>query len=889
MKEEMQTHLALRTERNIAAGMPAEEARYAALREFGNVTGLQETARSQRGWTWLEVLGKDLSFAARSLTRNAGFTAIVVLTLALGIGCSAALFTAIDALMLRRLPVRDPAQLVVIEAAGPVYPNRDFPYPLFDKTGVNRAFPFSFYESFREKSLSLSDVVAVGGWMMSRPMVATGFGSKEVEPVNAEEVSGNYFSALGISSVLGRTLGVADDRLGGTDPVAVISHEYWRSRFGSDPSVVGKTLKLDDVTVTIVGVLAPGFTGMQVGIKANLWFPIQWSPLLDGNVPWGNGGMKSDTLPWIHILGRMRPGISRHQAASELDVIFQQKLAQLDPRRAVAPRERSQDLLVQGIATEPAGSGYAGLRPFYEKPVFLLMVMVGFMHLVACANVAGLLLARGAARRREFALRTALGASRSRLVGQLMVESLLLSALAGSGGLLLAEGSTRILARYVGGIELWADWRVLGFVAVATTLTGIAFGLVPALHLSRRELTSSLKDQGTRGRQRLNFALVILQIGFAFLLLSVAGLFARTLRNVSAIDTGFQRRHRQLFDLNVPSSYKPDLRFSLCQRIEKAVEALPGVESVTTYQGLNLLGDMALVEPFSVGGFVPGRDEVMAAGIALVGPNFFQTMGIPLLRGRDFGPRDEDSPSHEIPPVVISEWSAKRLFGASDPIGRRIRLNTDFVIVGVARDIKYGQLREAPRFEFYLPIARRPDFFRTTFAVKTGGTAAALAENLPSVIHRVDAQAQIGGLRTIEEKMDEGTAVERLSAHLTGFFGVSALLLSGLGLFGLLSYNVTCRTREIGTRVALGAPVGSILLLVSRQGFEIGLLGCGVGLVGAFACTRFLEGFLYGVPSVDLLTFSIAAIVLLAVAVIACALPARRAAKVNPIEALRAE
>ena len=455
-----------------------------------------------------------------------------------------------------------------------------------------------------------------------------------------------------------------------------------------------------------------------MGIKPSLWYPIQLSPLLDGNLPWSKWAIKS-TLPWINILGRLRPGMSRKNAAAELDLIFQQKLAEMDPRRiGFTKGKKPQDLLEQKIVLEKAGTGYAGLRSVYRGPIYLLMATVGLMQLIACATVGGLLLARGAARRYEFVLRSALGASRSRLIGQLMAESLLLSVLSGIGGFIMAEAGIRFLASYVGGIDLWVDWRVLVFVMATTVLTGVGFGLAPAVRLSSPQLTDSLKDRRTGGGQRLIFSLVVFQIGFAFLLLSVAGLFARTLRNVTAIDTGFQRQRRQLFELSVPSSYQPDRRLSLNRRIEAAIGALPGVESVSSYQGLNVLGEIAIVEPFTVSGYIPSRDEELNAGIAVIGPGFFRTMGIPLLRGRDFGSKDEDTPSNEIPAIVISEWSSKKLFGSADPIGKRIKLDKEFEIVGIVKDIKFSGLKEAPNFEFYLSQTQRTLSFRMTFVVR---------------------------------------------------------------------------------------------------------------------------------------------------------------------------
>ncbi len=890
MAEEMRLHLELQTEVNLKAGMPPDEARYAAQRQFGNVASIQEQARDQRGWVWLESVGRDIRFAVRSLWKTPGFSLVVILTLALGIGTNTAVFSVVDALLLRALPIKEPERLVVLAATGPVNTGRDFPYPLFDQEGHNLAFPFAFYEQFRDQSRSLTDVAAVSGWVLVRPMVATGYGSTETESVEVEEVSGNYFSTLGVATVFGRTFSMEDDQPGKAAPVTVISYDFWHQRFGADPAVIGKILHIDNVAVTIVGVMASGFNGAQVGTRAKLWLPIQLSSVIDGNIPWGREAVKSWTTPWLHVLGRLRPGVSRDQAAAELDLLFQAKLAQMDPRRngPLTSKER-QNLINEKIEVSPASTGYAGVRPNYEKPASVLMLLVVVMQFVVCANVAGLLLARGAARQREFALRAALGASRSRLVRQMLTESGLLALLAGLFGFLLAQGGTRLLASSVGGLELWADRRMLFFALLATVASGVFFGLVPALRLSRRELTDGIKEQSGLGRQRLNLALIVLQISFAFLLLTVAGLFVRTLHKLSTADTGYQRQHRLLFDLNVAPDYDGAQRRTLYQRLSAAIEALPGVDSASVYQGIGLLGDTAYALEFSVAGDVTHHSEPMVASIALVGPRFFETMGLPLLRGRDFDFRDGTAKSHGVPALIISEWSARKLFGESDPLGRRIKLESEYEIVGVSKDAKYEKLREESLFVFYCPMVERPNSFRVTFVVKTAGVPATLSTSLQNTARAIDAQAQLSGLRTIEEKMDSAVERERLAARLAVFFSLFALILSAMGLFGLLSYHVSRRTREIGIRMALGAPARGIVLLVIRQGVSLGLIGCTVGVFAAFATTHYVASLLYGVTNFDLPAFASATILLLLLAALACWLPARRAAKVDPVVALRAE
>ncbi len=892
MAEEMRLHLEMQAERNRAAGLSDDEARFTAQREFGNVGVIQQQARERRGWVWLEQGLQDLRFAARGLRKSRVFSVVVILTLGLGIAANTAVFTVIDALLLRPLPIADPGRFIVLAAGGPVGTNQSFPYPLFDKEGSNKAFPYSFYEAFRDHAAALTEVVAAGGWTMLRPMVASGIGATETETITVEEVSGNYFPALGLPALLGRPLAVQDDLPGNAQPVAVVSREFWQRRFNSDPAIIGKTVRIDNVSLTIVGVMARGFRGVQVGVKTDLWFPIQLSPVIDGNMPWGQDALKPDSATWIHILGRLRTGVSVRQATAELDGLYQNKLAEMDPRRKTPANSPERvGLLEQNIEVISAGAGYGGIRPYYQKPAFALMILVGIMQLVACANVAGLLLARGAAREREFALRAALGAGRGRLLAQLLTESLLLAVISGLLGILLAEGATRVLTRYFGDLELWADGRVLFFALGTTFVTGIIFGLVPALRLSRRELSAALKNRGGAASQRMNLALVVTQIAFAFVLVAAAGLFIRTFQTLASLETGFQRQQRQLFDLNVAPEIKPEARTALYRRLATAIEALPGVQSASYYQGIDLLGDTAFVQDFAVAGYVPARDEILTAALVQVGPRFFETMGIPLLHGRDFGINDDLDMSHDVPALVISEWSARRLFGDSDPLGKRIKLagQQEFEVVGVAKDVKYGQLREAPRFVFYLPARVSRNALRMSFVLKTAGNPEALVGGLRAAVQQVDARAEMSGFRTIDEKLRHAVLRERLTAHVAGFFGVLALVLSAMGLFGLMAYNVNRRSREIGIRMALGAPAEGILRLVLRQGFVRGLLGCALGLAGAILGTRFIAGLLYGVPSVDLLTFAGTAALLLVVAILACWLPARRAAKVDPVVALRAE
>jgi predicted permease len=917
MAEEMAAHLEMQAEANRARGMDADEARYAAQRQFGGVAQVQERCREQRGWLWLENLGRDLRLAARMLARSPGFAATAILTLACGIGATTAVFSGVDALLFRSLPLRAPGDLVVAAATGAGVGTREFPYPLFDNSGTNLPFPYAFYTRLREGGAALEDVAAVTGWPMQRAVVAADFGGTEPVSAVVEEVSGNYFALLGVPLALGRGLTEEDDRPGDVAPVAVVSHDFWRLRLGADPAAVGKTVRLDGMPVTIVGVAARGFAGAQVGLRCDLWFPLRRGGVLDVNMPWGPQALQNERQPLVHILGRLRTGVPRRQAAAELDGAFQNKLAELDPRRQLAATSPEREkLLEQHLALLPAGSGYGGLRASLRTRLVVLMALVGVLQLAACLNVAGLLLARGAAREREFAVRAALGASRSRVLGQLLTECLLLAAVAGALGLALAVAAARFLQDGAPGLQLAIDARVVFFALGTTLCTAFAAGLVPAWRLSRRGLDGGMRAMRP-ARSRLNAALVVAQIGFAFVLLAVAGLFGRTLRNVATADTGFEQPNRLLFDVGLSPEIEPPQRAQTYQRIAANLAGLAGVESATYYQGISLLGDTAFALDFDAPGVEAPPGPPRRASLVHVGPRFFETMGVPLLRGRDFGRRDEGAMAagapaaasdavHEadyarrkpvvktggaVPALVIGEWGARQLFGDSDPIGRQVRLNGQwpFEIVGVAKDVKYGGMRDEPRFIFFMATSVTPNAMRVTFAVRTAGTPAALAAGLRTAVQQIDGRAQLSGFRTVADRLADATAQERFTARLAGFFGAFALALSGLGLFGLMSYTVSRRTREFGVRLALGAPLRGILQMVVRESLLLCVVGCGFGVLAALGLARTIAGMLYGVTAEDPLTYALAGGTLLAVAGLACVWPALRAARVDPVEALRAE
>lgn len=886
LSEEIRTHVDMATEANITAGMTPEEAHYAALREFGNVASIREQSKEEHGWIWLEQLGQDVRYAGRGLARNPVFTFATLVILGGGIGANTALFSVVNGLLLRSLPVKAPQELVLLGARGAGDPAQAFPYPLYNKNGPNYAFPFSYYEHFREQNQSLDGIAAFGGWAAVRQMSLPGAGEGEPERISTVEVTGSYFSTLGGAASAGRLLDESDDQPGNARPVAVLSHAFWLRRFGADPEVVGRPIMIEGVQLTIVGVAPRGFTGLMVGSPIDLWLPLQLSPEIDQNLPWG-GALKSNNRPWLIVFGRLKPNFASAQAEEEIDAHFQRKLEELDPRRVGLTQNRSQPGLRRAkIGLIPAGTGFGALRTNYEKPVTVLMIMVGVLLLVACANVAGLLLARGAAREREFAMRSSLGASRRRLMAQIMTESLLLALVGGILGVGVAWSGTHWLGRYLGSVDLSVDARVVVFALLATTCTGIVFGLLPAWRLSRLDLMNACK-WATGGSQRLNRVLVVMQISLAFLLCIGAALLGRSFQQLATSNTGFQREHLLLAPLDADRNAKPEQRLELSQRLREELAALPGVKSATVYQGIGLLGPFEIENKFEVSGGQPSAETSTSASVVAAGPDFFQTMGITLIRGVDF--TAPGSHRGTALPIVISEWSAKKLFGDEDPIGRRVKLWTEFEITGVAQDIKYGHLREEPKFVFYVPLQTRPSTLQTTVAIRSRPGAVINLGDLRAVLRRLDPAASLRALNPASEVLSRLTSQERFAAQLSAFFGMFVLILASLGLFGLLSFGVTRRTREIGVRLALGASPRGVRLFILREGMALLLVGSLVGAAASAGLVRFARSLLYGVSPTEPAVYAVVFFLLLGAAVLASWLPARRASKVDPMVALRAE
>lgn len=872
LSEEVRAHVEMATEKNISKGLPPDEAHYAALREFGNVARIQEQAREGRGWLWVEQGVQDAFYAFRQIARSKGFAAVTVLTLALGIGASTVLFSVLNSVFLRSLPVKDPGGLFMLGATGP--------------SRIGNPFTHGYYEHFRQHSTSFQAVAAMGFWPGFRALTRAGGDAGDAEELMTFEVSASYFTTMGVRASVGRLFDQGDDAAN-APAVAVISHELWRRRFAADPSIVGCEILLDRFPVTVIGVAAPAFSGAVVGARADLWLPARLSPQIDQNQPWGAGGLAAN-YPLFNIAVRLRPGVSQRQAEAELTGLFQQQVALPAGLPPWQKALEGGDVLQSRIELQPLGRGYGGIRNWLYRPVVLLAGMVTAALLVACANIAGLLLVRGSAREREFAMRAALGASRSRIVRQILVESLALALLGGVAATLVVWGGTYGLGRFLEVVDLAPDIRVLTFAVGMTLITGLIFGLLPARRLSRLDLVSPGK-QGTGPSSRMSRGLVVVQIALAFVLCSGAALIVRTFRNVAGIETGFRPAQLLVAPLTVDRSTAPKQRFEIEHRLRQACLVLPGVRSATFQQGWSLIGGTrARAESaHDIRDSLAPDAKPVPANRVTVGPDFFSTMQIPLLHGGGF--HGADSAENAPPKVVLSEFAARRVFGERNPIGQRVKLWKDFEVVGVAADVKVATLREEPRLVVYLPLQASPSTLQTTLVIRTEPSARLALDDLRAVLRRIDPTASLARLTPVDDILVRQVRTERLLAQLAASFALFVLLLACVGLFGLLAFSVTRRTKEIGVRMALGASPRGLLVSVIREGMGLVLAGAVVGLVCAASLVRFVESLLYGISPTEPGVYLTVMAALGGAAFLACWLPARRASKVDPMVALRAE
>jgi predicted permease len=907
LDDELRFHLEMKTNENIAAGMQPGEARYAALRAFGNPGLKREETRAMWGWNWLEHLGQDLRYGLRALRQSRGFTAVAVLSLALGIGANTAIFSLIDAVLLKTLPVDDPEHLVALQWASQGWPEvidniSGTMYP--DDAGRNTSLSFSYplYEQLRSQNHVFSNVLAMAGNSSEFNVGYRG------EPGRAEGelVSGTFFDTLGVQPALGRTFTPDDDRAE-SSPVAVISYGYWERRFGRDPAIVGKTITLNSVPFTVAGVCPPEFYGVRPGRSVEVWVPLHQQPEVEPHwcCPAGvHSIFQENNEWWVVSVARLKAGVPEKQARSEADVILQQIIAP-DVKAGTKPENLPHIELTAG------SKGLDDLRRQFSDPLAILMAVVGLVLLIACANVANLLLARGRSRQKEMAVRLAIGAWRSRLIRQLLTESVLLAALGGALGLALAFWSTDLLVAFMSSgrdpihLTVTPDPWVLGFTAAVSILTGILFGLSPALRSTRLDLTPALKEGGgkepgaTPGRHvrrvGIGSTLVVIQVSLSLLLLVGAGLFVRTLTNLENVNAGFDEHNLLLFGIDpTQDGYSGQRLAQFYQVVAGQVAAQPGVRSVSMSGATLIGGGMSMLKTFIQGerSKQADKDGAVSADFNDVGPNFFETLGIPLEFGRTIGERDTAAAPKVV--VVNDEFARQFLVGGS-PLGRRIGFegkesNGDYEVVGVVRGAKYDSLRRDVNPTVYAAALQQAgNLGAMHFEVRTYGDPNQMVPAIRRVAEGLDKNLALYDVRSQVQQIDQTLFQERLFARLTGFFGMLALLLGCIGVYGVMAFAVTRRTREIGIRMALGASRSGILGMVLRETLVLVAIGITLGVFGALEATRLISSLLFGLKPNDPLTIAGAALLLVAAAAFAGYVPARRASRVDPMVALRYE
>jgi predicted permease len=821
----------------------------------------------------LEDARRDLRYAARALRRSPGFATVAVVSLAFGIGANTAIFTVIDALMLRSLPVERPGELVVVVRNYLGRGSADYvTYPAFER--------------FRDASI-FADVTA--SMTVERSGVRViGSGGSESETAVIGLVSGTYFSTFGVRAAIGRTLAPGDDRGAGLGPVAVLSEPFWRREFGASPDAVGRTLSLGGTAYAIVGVAQAGFTGENVQETTDVWIPITMQSQVMTERPdlLTNAGSN-----WVRVIGRLKPEATLAQTEAAARTIFARVSASSSPLGSVR------------VDLGPAGRGFNPQRAFLAAPLQILMVIVGLVLLIACANVATLLMARAAARQKEIALRIALGANRGRLVRQLLAEGLLISGLAGVSGFLIAIWMIQTLVAMVAsgrlalGVHVRPDTHMLGATLALSVLTGLLFGLVPARRGTTLSLTPVLT--GSRGARRGGRGavvraaklLVVVQVAASVILTIGAGLFVRTLRNLEMQHVGFDREHVWMFWMAPRQSGLQNQALApVFAAAQDRIATLPGVLSVSPSDTGVLSGFVGL-RAVAAEGHVPAPEEDTNAQWTLVGPRFFDTIGMRLLAGRDFGPQDIETSPHV---AVVNEAMARHFFGDASPIGKRFGFGRDVTqliqVVGVVENAKYFSARDADVRMVFLPYQQDiAHLFRMCVVVRTATTSSAIVTRIRDELRDIAPAVPVSSVNTTDAQFNRALSEERLTAWLSGAFGLLAVALACIGLYGVMSYTVSRRTREIGIRMALGESGASVLRRVLRECWILGAVGVAIGIPAAALSARWVQSRLFGVSASDPLTAAAAALLLLCVALLAGFVPARRASRVDPIVALQTE
>jgi predicted permease len=891
--EEIQSHLDLLTEDQIRQGMNPEDARRAACLKLGGITQLREQHRAFWGFGAIEEWSSDVRYSVRALRKSPALTGVAIFALALGIGANTAIFTLIDNILLKWLPVKQPEQLMTL-----CDPNRN------PRQGPCQ-YCFKEFIKLRDQNTVLSGLLARSWWEFYINVDGRN------QPVNIEAVSGNYFEVLGVNAFLGRTLTPADDVAPGARAVAVLTYGFWNSRFGGDRAVIGKTIHIQGHPFTIVGVTPPEFSGVVTGLTQEIRVP--WSmvgvltPSWNWN-PYDTPGGKVPHSEGINLVARLKPGISVRQAQASLEPLFanilREHVDEVNWGNEASPARDADRLrfLQHRIRLSPLGSGFAGLKIRFSQPLLALMALVGVLLLIACSTLANLLLARGSARQKEISVRLALGAGRVRILRQSMIESLLLACAGGGIGVLIGWWGAGALVKALGptaapqfdrtglSLSVSPDVRILAFTAAVSLLAALLSGLAPAVHAFRSPVIEALKAKGTstggRSYMTLRKGLIVVQVALCLLLLNAAGLFVRSLQSVERIDAGVDTNHLVQVEIN-PDPYARLDKEKVQQYYRELlgrIESIPGVRSAARSMARFMANDAYLWRTTIEGSDQPAAGDVRVTSNAVTS-EYFKTTGIPLIAGRIWSPADDYRGAAE---AVVSQSFVRSFLGSRDPLGVTViaRNNRKYRIVGVVGDSKYGNLRDDDPRAVYYPAG---EFGSDNILVATAGDPGGIRTAIEREARALKGEAYVHPVKTLDTQMNELLVQQRLVAWLAGLFGALAAMLAAVGLYGVIAQSVQGRTQEFGLRLALGAGRGDILFMVLREVLLLVALGSVAGLAGALVALRLVASLLFGVAPSDAPAMLAAALLICSVATFAGYVPARRATRVDPIVALRYE
>ncbi|HLY40746.1 MAG TPA: ABC transporter permease [Terracidiphilus sp.] len=896
LDEELESYIEAAAAHERQLGAAPEAARHKALADVGSRNAVKHRVWASRWESSFEALVQDVRFAIRQLIKTPGFTIVALLSLALGIGANTAIFTLFNAVLLRSLPVPQPQQLLLFgkgswRGSFEGMPNRSW-----------QLFSYPFFRAFAEQTKSFSGVLAVDSIQMGSHISING---GTPEHVRIDLVSGSYFSVLGVPPAMGRTLQPADDRAPGAGPVAVASYGWFQRHYQGNPTALGRSVRIQGHEYTIVGVAQPGFIGLAQQQPTDLWIPLS----MEKEVSPGWNGLNDHDFQSLYLIGRLRPGVSLAEAQIATNLLFRQIIRGEYLGDHPSAKDLA-DLQHASINLTSAAGGLADLRLQFSGPLEILMGIVALVLLIAAANIANMLLARGVARCRELAVRQALGATRRRIAIQLFTESFLLAIAGASLGILIAWRGTHLLLALASSgpeaipLDLTPDYRVLGFTLAITVVTALLFGIAPALRATRLELTPALKEgrggSSASARGALSRSLIVGQIALSILLLAAAGLFLRSLRNLTHVDLGFDPQHVLVFSLDeAPANLPVDSHLIQAhQQIERSVESLPGVQS----DGFSFFtfNEGAWSDPILVKGVAPTHENSNDVLYNVIGTGFLRTFGIPLLAGRNFTPQDTATS----PPVaIVNETLVRQFFPTGSPLGHTFCLLsdsgntcqnplTDIEIIGVVRDAKYVSLGETPQMVAYFPYTQHNQYFGN-FSVRSSDSPAALIPAVRNAIAQINPQIAIAQVEPLADQVSGSIATPRLVGLLSAFFAGLAVFLAAIGIYGLMSYSVARRSTELGIRLALGSQVSALLWLVLRESLLLLAVGLLIGLPAALFTARsladFLKSQLYQVGALDPFVFIAAAASISVMTLLAGWIPARRATRVDPMSALRCE